>query len=66
MEKVKDFLKGFVATVIVMFGVFLFNFYLTHPFGIVSVLVGLCGFLILYPAVKKWEQRLDRSDANQK
>lgn len=66
MEKLKEILKGFIATLIVMFGVFLFNFYLTNPVGIVSILVGLCGFFILFPAVKKWEDILSRKNANQK
>lgn len=66
MKKLKGFFLGVISTLIVMLGVFSFNFYLTHPFGIVSVLVGIFGFLILYPAVKKWEQLLSGSDANQK
>lgn len=65
MKKVKDFLKGLVATLIVMLGAFLLNFYLTNPFGIVTLLTGICGFLILYPAVKKWEGILTSKNANQ-
>ena len=65
MQKLKDFLKGFVATLIVMLGVFFFNFYMTHQFGFVSLIVGLCGFFILYPAVKRWENILSGKNANQ-
>ena len=65
MKQIKNFLRGLAATLIVMIGVFLFNFYMTHSFGIVTLICGTCGFLLLYPAVKKWEERLSNDDANQ-
>jgi hypothetical protein len=65
MNKVKDFFKGFIATIIVMLGSFLLNFYMVNGYGIISILCGLCGFLILYPAVKRWEDILSGKKKNQ-
>ena len=64
MKKIKSFLLSLVATLIVILGVCFFNFYLTHSFGIVSLAVGLCGFFLLFPAIKEWEDILSGKNAN--
>jgi hypothetical protein len=66
MEKVKNFFKSFISTFIVMIGVFLLNFYLTHGVGIVSIIVGIIGYLILHPAVSKWNNILWGDDTSKK
>jgi hypothetical protein len=64
MNKIKEILKSFVATLVVVIGVICLNFYMTHTIGIVSILVGGLGFFILHPAVKKWEKTIWGEDAN--
>ena len=65
MQKIKNFLKSFVAVLIVMLGSYLTAFYLKNEFSFTSVICGIIGFLILFPAIKKWEKTLWGSDANQ-
>ena len=65
-KKVKNFFKSFISTFIVMIGVFLLNFYLTHGVGIVSIIVGIIGYLILHPAVSKWNNILWGDDTSKK
>jgi hypothetical protein len=64
MEKVKSFLRSFGAVFITMIGVYFFHFYMANGISIVSVVLGILGFIILYPAVKKWENILGKPDAN--
>jgi len=59
MNKILDFFKEVLATIFVMLGVFLVNFYVTHPFGIVTLILGLLGFFILFPAIKRWKEFLN-------
>jgi hypothetical protein len=65
MQKVKDFLRSFVAILITMIGVYFFHFYMVNGISIVSIILGILGFLILHPAVKKWESILGKPDANE-
>lgn len=46
------------ATVIMSIGVGLIVYYLNTGFTLVSFLLGLGGFLILYPAFKSWQDRI--------
>jgi uncharacterized membrane protein YjgN (DUF898 family) len=48
------------ATLIVGFGVTLTTYYLAVQPSITSVLVGLVGLLIIYPAIKSWQERIKR------
>ena len=64
MKKIVDLLKSFVAVLIVMTGTVLLNFYITHRFSILSIILGIIGFAILFPAVKKWEKTLWGENAN--
>jgi L-lactate permease len=65
MEKIKDFFKSFVAVLIVMLGCYLTSFYIRHEISFTSVFSGIIGFLIILPAIKKWEKLLWGTDANQ-
>ncbi len=56
MKKIVDFLRSFFAVIIVVIGTLSFNFYITHKLSIISVILGIIGFVILFPAVKKWEK----------
>jgi hypothetical protein len=68
MEKIKDLLKSFVAVAIVMLGSYLISFYLRNEVSFTSVFCGIIGFLIIFPAIKRWEETLwgkNGTDANQ-
>jgi hypothetical protein len=54
----KKMLKTSVSMVIVMLGAFLTHFYLSYEISITSILAGVTGFIILFPAIKKWCQIL--------
>ena len=66
VDKIKGAFKTFIASLIVMLGVSLMSFYIKSEFGIVSFLVGMLGFFILFPAIKKWETIIWGEDAKQK
>lgn len=52
-------LAAFVgATTIMSIGVGLTTYYIKSEFTISSFIVGLGGFLILYPAFKVWQDRI--------
>ena len=63
MKKIKDFFKSFVAVTIVMLGAYLLTFYMKNEISFTSVFSGIIGFLIIFPAIKKWEQLLWSTDA---
>ncbi len=65
MKKIKDFFKSFVAVTIVMLGAYLLTFYMKNEISFTSVFSGIIGFLIIFPAIKKWEKTLWGTDANQ-
>lgn len=47
-----------------MIGASLTNTYLSESFSFKSVVFGIVGFLILYPAIKKWDNTLWGDDNN--
>jgi cytochrome c biogenesis factor len=65
MKKIKDFFKSFVAVMIVMLGAYLLTFYMKNEFSFTSVFAGIIGFLIIFPAIKKWEQTLWGTNAKE-
>jgi hypothetical protein len=65
MNKVKNFFKSFIAVLIVMLGSYLTSFYMKNEISFTSVFCGIVGFFIVFPAIKKWEETLWGSDANQ-
>jgi L-lactate permease len=58
MKKIKSLFKNFVAVLVVMLGAYLTGFYMTTEPTITSVFCGVIGLIILYPAVKKWEETI--------
>ena len=58
MKKIKDFFKSFIAVAIVMLGSYLISFYLRNEVSLTSVFCGIIGFLIIFPAIKKWEETI--------
>jgi len=46
------------ATIIMSIGVGLVSYYLKEKWTLTSFIVGLGGFLILYPAFKAWQDRI--------
>jgi hypothetical protein len=65
MKKIKEFLKSFVAVVIVTLGAYLLTFYVKNEVSFTSVFSGIIGFLIIFPAIKKWENLLWGTDAKE-
>lgn len=63
MDKIKSLIRSFVAVLITMIGVYFFHFYMANGVSIVSIILGILGFIILHPAVKKWENILGEPDA---
>jgi hypothetical protein len=64
MKKIKSVLKALVSVVIVMLGSFLTHFYLSNEISVTSIIVGTSGFIILFPAIKKWHKTLWNEDIN--
>jgi len=62
----KKFIISFVATLIVMTGVYLISFYLKHGFSFISIILGIVGFFVVYPAIQRWEKILGGDDAKSK
>ena len=58
MKKMLNLLKSFVSVVIVMLGAFLTHFYLSNEISFISIMSGVLGITILFPAIKKWSQTL--------
>jgi len=58
MNKIVDFFVGFIATVIVMLGGYLMNLYAQKEISVVTILLGVIGFFIVYPAIERWEIRI--------
>jgi hypothetical protein len=46
------------STIIMSIGVGLTTYYMKEEFTLTSFMVGLGGFLILYPAFKVWQDRI--------
>ena len=60
-KQLKYYLKLFVAVSIVFAGAIATSYYLMHSISFSSVLIGLAGFAILYPAMDayiKWFNNL--------
>lgn len=51
-------LKSMVSVLIVMLGVYFYSFYLRNELSITSIFLGILGFFILFPAIKKWDELL--------
>jgi hypothetical protein len=45
-----------------MLGAFLTHFYLSNEISVTSILAGISGFIVLFPAIKKWNQTLWGND----
>jgi uncharacterized membrane protein YhaH (DUF805 family) len=55
----KKYLKIFVAVLIVFVGAVATSFYLQHAISFTSVLIGLAGFVTLYPAIGAYVKWFD-------
>lgn len=65
MTRLKSFIRSFVSISIVMLGSYLTGFYMRNELSFTSVFCGIMGFLILIPAIDKWNQMLGGPNANQ-
>lgn len=52
-----DLASFIMATIVMSLGVGLVAAYIKADFGVVAFIMGLIGFLILYPAFKSWQDR---------
>jgi len=64
MKNFKEFLKSMISIMIVMLGAYLTSFYIQHEISFTSVFVGIIGFFILFPAMKRWDRVLWGRNAN--
>lgn len=58
MKKIKDLFINFLATVIVMIGSTLMNYFVTHEISFVTVIYGVISLLLLWGAINYWDQKL--------
>ena len=60
-KQLKYYLKAFVSVLMVFIGAVATSYYLTHSISFSSVLIGLAGFVVLWPAIDayiKWFDNL--------
>lgn len=50
-----NFLLSFMSIIIVMIGAYFLSFYVINEISFTSIILGVIGFLIIYPAIDKWE-----------
>lgn len=50
-----NFLMSFMSIVFVMIGAYFLSFYVINEISFTSILLGVIGILIIYPAIDKWE-----------
>jgi hypothetical protein len=50
-----NFLMSFMSIIIVMIGAYFLSFYVINEISFTSIILGVIGFLIIYPAIDKWE-----------
>ena len=60
MKKLKLIAKEFAAVIIVGTGVKLISVYLTNDLDIISIISGLLGFTILFPAIIAYVDFIDK------
>ena len=60
MKKLKLIAKEFAAVIIVGTGVKLISVYLTNDLDIISIISGLLGFTILFPAIIAYVDLIDK------
>ena len=50
-----NFLMSFMSIVFVMIGAYFLSFYVINEISFTSIILGVIGILIIYPAIDKWE-----------
>jgi hypothetical protein len=58
MNKILGLFIGTIAKVIVMLGGYLLSLYAQKEISLVTIGLGILGFLIVYPAIERWEIRI--------
>jgi len=58
MNKILGLFIGTIATIIVMLGGYLLSLYAQKEISLVTIGLGILGFLIVYPAIERWEIRI--------
>lgn len=60
MSKIKNLFITFLATVIVIVGCILMNYFLTHEVSFVTLIYGIISMLILWVSIDSWDKKLKR------
>ena len=50
-----NFLMSFMSIVFVMIGAYFLSFYVINEISFTSIILGVIGIIIIYPAIDKWE-----------
>lgn len=50
-----NFLMSFMSIIVVMIGAYFLSFYVINEISFTSIILGVIGILIIYPAIDKWE-----------
>ena len=50
-----NFLMSFISIIVVMIGAYFLSFYVINEISFTSIILGVIGILIIYPAIDKWE-----------
>jgi uncharacterized membrane protein YcaP (DUF421 family) len=60
MSKIKDLFINFIATVIVIIGSILMNYFVRHEVSFVTILYGIVALLILWGSIDYWSSKLKK------
>lgn len=60
MLKIKNLFITFLATVIVIVGCILMNYFVTHEVSFVTLIYGILSMLLLWGSIDSWDKKLKR------
>jgi len=58
-KTILDLFIGFLASCITMLGGYFVTFYFMEGISFTSIILGLIGYFIIFPAIQKWEERIN-------
>lgn len=60
MLKIKNLFTTFLATVIVIIGCLLMNYFVTHEVSFVTLIYGILSMLVLWGSIDYWDKKLKK------
>lgn len=60
MLKIKNLFITFLATVIVIVGSILMNYFVTHEVSFVTLIYGILSMLVLWGSIDSWDKKLKK------